>query len=195
MGAFDDIIAKYGNAQVSAPTALTRYGKAQPSAVTAFARFSRRPISFHPSAFPTLPPAGLYDSTRKSITVNFTPDAVFERIQGVIRHEDAHAVLDSVGRSGTALPPPLRVIPPNPLQFANANLPSTSLDQTWTASGRAGGFDAEIPAYMIAYRPGELPGITPDMAERWVNAYSKNIPNDARNKIVRLGEISRGVLK
>lgn len=46
---------------------------------------------------------------------------------------------------------------------------------------------------MTAYRPGQIPAITPDMAGRWVNAYSKTLPDDAKSKITRLGEISRAV--
>ena len=179
MGAFDEIITKYGSPQESIPAAQ--------------ARFSRAPISF--VDFATLArnlgpfTVGGYDRSSKAIQI--APSASFGLTQGVVRHEDVHALLDSIDRGRTGLPPSLHSIPPTVLDRVSGSAP-IDLDQVGSRSYGGGHFNSEIPAYMTAYSPGQLKGITPDMAQRWVNAYSQTLPDDARSKILRLGEISRG---
>lgn len=198
MGAFDDIIQAYGNPQGSIPAAQARFSRAPISFLNALAKnFDPRVPSIPTLIGRTLvppsppPPSGGYNPRSRSITLTVTPISTYEQMQHIANHEDVHAVLDSIGRRRAPLPPSANSLPPDDLE-KRYNFAPLDIETRWDMSHRAGQFNAEIPAYLTAYRPGEIYGVNPDMAKQWVDSYSKTLPDDARSKIVRLGAISRG---
>src|SRR6185437_9513293 len=130
MGAFDEIIQKYGHSQGNIPVAQARLSHVPisfvaPSTITSVT--SRDPGLYNP-------PSGLYDQKSKSIKIDPTPTSTFRQIQSVVRHEDVHAMLDSIGRAATQLPPALWNIP------KTLSEPALSLLPAWFRSGMAGNF-------------------------------------------------------
>lgn len=202
MGVFDDIIEKYG------PLFSATYGNPKGGDPDAYARFSRAPINFKDFGMlmrsigggaqfqGATNPSGEYLPGDKRISVTVPPGSSFDDVQNIIRHEDTHATLDKVGRVDSIIPQNLLATPPTTRIdkfFMGLMGPSNSgLVDSWLNSRRGGEFNAELPAYMTAYRPGELPGVTAPQSESWVNSYAPTLPSQARDQVLRMNKISLG---
>lgn len=95
--------------------------------------------------------AGLISKNRAG-TIKVDPDTP-EGIHQTIRHEDVHALMNREQ---------LPEIPPGILTAFNR-------------SGRAGVPETEIPAYMTAYSPGQVPEFTPDKRQIYMQAFLSNL--------------------
>jgi hypothetical protein len=110
MGAFDDIIQKYGDPEGSVPAAQARFSRA-PIFFEKLADLAKDPVKsgVTPEAlklFERMGTTGSYGSTSKQIKLAIPPTDSFESVQSAVRHEDVHASLTvSAGGERRCHPP------------------------------------------------------------------------------------------
>lgn len=113
---------------------------------------------------------GYYSRPNPKIVVRPTASSSFGEEGRVLAHEQIHALLDKYG---------------NPVP----NTPNTPLIRNlFNESDRAGNPDREIPAYMGAYKEGQVDFVTPQDRQDFVQKYIEGLPKPAQdvfNKIMK----------
>ncbi len=108
-------------------------------------------------------------------------------MQNTIHHEDIHALLHSIKRDRSILPPEMLRIPSNEMRSGVKGI-DTFLPENFGMSDRAGNLNAEIPAYMGAYQQGQIPKVTPEMSKDWIQRYIQSLPSIVGNQYRRINE-------
>lgn len=111
-----------------------------------------------------------YNKPSAKIILRPTASSSFGENERVLAHEQIHALLDKYG---------------NPVP----NTPNTPLIRNlFNESDRAGNPDREIPAYMGAYKEGQVDFVTPQDRQDFVQKYIEGLPKPAQdvfNKIMK----------
>ena len=111
-----------------------------------------------------------YNKPSAKIILRPTASSSFGENERVLAHEQIHALLDKYG---------------NPVP----NTPNTPLIRSlFNESDRAGNPDREIPAYMGAYKEGQVDFVTPQDRQDFVQKYIEGLPKPAQdvfNKIMK----------
>lgn len=159
---------------------------------SAQSRFTKTPITFDMRLRSrTGPVPGRYYPNPSDIVIYPTKDASYQDINSVIHHEDTHALLDKSGAQGSrgSLDRDLMRIPGaiSPLGMEQF------LPENFGMSGQPGFFSSEWPAYMTAYKEGEMPDITPEMAASWLFRYADRLPTDAKRMLMRIAASHQAV--
>ncbi len=107
--------------------------------------------------------------------------ASWEDINRAIHHEDIHAAIG--GNRGTLYPPLV-----NP-----GTGDRSSVMAAWEQSNRIGDPLRELPAYMGAYKPGDLQGVTPEMASAWISKYADQLKPEMKEKLMRIASSGQSI--
>lgn len=126
---------------------------------------------------------------RMSATATGNPN--WKEMQHTLAHEAIHKV---VGDNRGMIPIGDAVLP-EPSQFEEmaGYPPHTQEKDIWDMSQRQGDPDREIPAYMSAYKPGELLGVKPEDAEEYVSRLIPKMTPKSANTLQRIRATHKAV--
>lgn len=142
---------------------------------TVYSRFTRQPAKIYNNfAQPrAIDPA--FESTGETIQyrdgtsdekVRLSGDPSWASLQNTLHHEDVHALMNTF--EGPALPDSPKVM------------------QAWSKAKPLGAVNAELPAYMVAFKEGQIPGITKADRDQWLQQWAAQIPGAQREKVMRM---------
>jgi len=103
------------------------------------------------------------------ISIDLHGKPSYKDLAHIIHHEDVHALLDPL--------PDLRPLGGAIDQKARA---------AWTRSDRGGHITMELPAYMIAWRPGDLKGFSTEDRNAWLKKFLPTMPPKTQAMMLRI---------
>lgn len=164
---------------------------------TVFSRFTKTPMTIlghnpYTRKMSANKSVGLYHPDRKNAEVILPPqNPTWADLQGTIHHEDTHAALDQAGKSMADFADNLFTQRTDPSAIGMGPHPITFMLDAFDDSRRMGNAYSELPAYMTAYKPGEIQGITPEMAADWLQRYISSLPSNAGKTVSRISESNK----
>jgi len=141
-----------------------------------------------PTPTPDNPSSGEYDPSKHQIFVNLHGQhPTYSDMQTTLHHEDIHAALAQYLGANKAPTP--NIIDTS--SFGNMlkslwSMPSVNAVDAFYRGHRAGDPALEVPAYMGAYKPGELPGMTPKDREMYLHGLYATLPDGLTRLLKRI---------
>ena len=143
---------------------------------------TQSPISTQPSVSPIAESEGEY-SKGNGISVELPPNPTYKDFANTLHHEDIHALLDKTGNS----PPDMnggKFINQIKSLFLINSLANT--DKNFANSNRVGNRDAELPAYMGSFQQGQIPGVTQDDSNKYIQLMHYILPSQVSQNYQRI---------
>ncbi len=163
---------------------------------TAVGRFTRTPVRLRnlykaakigPDPYPE-PVSGAYTWDKrkgtKDITLDLHNTPRYQDVNSASLHEQIHSLLSP---SGETPPQP----DDDPRQLWNVSPSIWDAEQSFKLGKRGGYMYDELPAYMGAYHPGQLNGVTPDLRRYYLDQFREKLDPSKHNlfdKMVRTND-------
>ena len=129
---------------------------------------------------------GEYDPDTKNISVDLRGKPKFKDLMRTIEHEDVHALLaKEEGNRRYKLADPSGTLK----HLISLFLPDNTDYDARTAffrSNRSGDVNRELPAYMVAYEPGQLQGLTREQRDKWLQRYLPTLKDSTRKTLLKI---------
>ena len=126
------------------------------------------------------PPTGAYYPSGKIEVTAHGPNPSYAELQNVIHHEDIHALLEKAGIDSSKVPSTpwyQNLVYLNPIDKAI---------HSFYAGKRAGSLTDELPAYVGAFDPKQMPEFTEGDRQRFLTQFKTILPDKVAQTFQRL---------
>lgn len=186
-----------GPSSGSAPTTPNSWNQVPPMVsgasaqpVAAMSRFTRDPVTITPremtspddqaQADPVIGATyGTAGQGHSTIFVSPDASATYGDLQHVLTHEQIHSLLNRMS-SGYSIPRAGDNV------FSPSNWDIAHVEHGYAQANRSGGPTDELPAYMGAFSPRDVPGVTQKQADTWNKYFRASLPPDISSLLQRI---------
>ncbi len=153
-------------------------------------RFTRTPISIenYDQNKPTNV-TGAYDPGDAVISVNASGQPTYADLMNTISHEDIHSLLDDDHRHQVGVVPQAGARDPSSVVNYLGSMfapPAEAAGRGFQEGKRSGVMGDELPAYVGAYKTGQLAGFTPEQRAQWMRMYTPSLDAARQRTMFRI---------
>ncbi len=129
---------------------------------------------------------GTYTPSNQNIDVSlYGNNPSYKDFAGTLHHEDIHALLDKSGNTAPKVDITNAPILDQLKELFYYRTPEQAT-QAFNKGNRSGDIKEELPAYVGAYKPNELPGMDEAARQRYLNLLRNNLPENGRQSLTRI---------